>query len=134
MLQITTPRHGAVLTHRNGRPEPDGLTIEVRGAARLLDAVQQWQPGQSAESLDMSGLAEADRLLIDQVLGEGEVGAQVVGEGGEIKVPGQQFEFLPRVFLRLSGITSGHRLPPCRCWVPDRGERTRRASLSPPRR
>ncbi|OGV67532.1 MAG: hypothetical protein A3K19_17655 [Lentisphaerae bacterium RIFOXYB12_FULL_65_16] len=40
MLQITTPMHGAVLTHQNGRPEPDALTITVRGTARLLDAVQ----------------------------------------------------------------------------------------------
>ncbi len=70
-------------------PEPEEVRERVAARAwlgRLLDAVQHWQPGQSAESLDMSGLAEADRLLIDQVLGEGEVGAQVVGEGGSLNI------------------------------------------------
>ncbi len=70
-------------------PEPE--EVRERTAARawlggLLAAVQAWQPGQPAASLDMSGLAEADRLLIDQVLGEGEVGAQVVGEGGSLNI------------------------------------------------
>jgi hydrogenase-1 operon protein HyaF len=70
-------------------PEPE--EVRERVAARawlgcLLDAVQNWQPGQSGCSLDMSGLDAADRLLIDQVLGEGEVGAQVVGEGGSLHI------------------------------------------------
>ena len=57
---------------------PEAEDVRERVAARawlgcLLDAVQNWQPGQSERSLDMSGLDEADRLLIDQVLGEGEV-------------------------------------------------------------
>lgn len=70
-------------------PEPE--EVRERAAARawlghLLDAARAWQPGQPATSLDMGGLAEADRLLIDQVLGEGEVGVQVVGEGGSLHI------------------------------------------------
>lgn len=70
-------------------PEPE--EVRDRVAARvwlgdLLEAVRAWRPGQSATSLDMSGLAEADRVLIDQVLGEGEVGAQVVSEGGSLSI------------------------------------------------
>lgn len=66
-------------------PEPE--EVRDRTAARawlgqLLEATQKWRPGKVAFSLDMGGLAEADRLLIDQVLGEGEVSAQVTGETG----------------------------------------------------
>lgn len=70
-------------------PEPEEVRDRVAARAwlgRLLDAVRSWQPGQIASSLDMSGLDEADRQLIDQVLGEGEVGAQVVGEGGSLHI------------------------------------------------
>jgi hydrogenase-1 operon protein HyaF len=70
-------------------PEPEEVRDRVAARAwlgDLLDAVRAWQLGQSAVSLDMSGLAEADRLLIDQVLGEGEVGAQVVSEGGSLNI------------------------------------------------
>jgi hydrogenase-1 operon protein HyaF len=68
-------------------PEPE----EVRGRTdvqvwlgHLLEAVRNWHTDQGTVSLDMSGLAEADRILIDQVLGEGEVGAQVTGESGTL--------------------------------------------------
>lgn len=65
-------------------PEPE--EVRDRTAARawlgqLLEATQKWRPGKVSFSLDMSCLAEADRVLIDQVLGEGEVSAQVTGEG-----------------------------------------------------
>jgi len=70
-------------------PEPED--VKDRAEARvwlgcLLQAVQDWQAQQKTVSLDLSGLAEADRLLIDQVLGEGEVGVQVVGEGGTLTI------------------------------------------------
>ena len=68
-------------------PEP----AEVRGRTdvqvwlgHLLNAVRNWRTDQDTVSLDMSGLAEANRTLIDQVLGEGEVGAQVTGESGTL--------------------------------------------------
>ena len=70
-------------------PEPE----EVRGCAqarawltRLRDGVRDRAPGTRALSLDMAGLAEADRQLIDQVLGEGEVSAQVTGPHGTLAI------------------------------------------------
>lgn len=70
-------------------PEPEEVKDRTEARVwlgRLLQAVQDWQTMQKTVSLDMSGLGEADRLLIDQVLGEGEVGAQVVGEGGTLTI------------------------------------------------
>lgn len=70
-------------------PEPEEVKDRAEARAwlgRLLQAVRDWQTRQKTVSLDMSGLGEADRLLIDQVLGEGEVGAQVVGEGGTLTI------------------------------------------------
>lgn len=70
-------------------PEPEAVRDlgQARAwLARLLDAVRRWRSGQPAFALDMSGLAEADRRLIDQVLGEGEVGARIDGESGTLSV------------------------------------------------
>lgn len=70
-------------------PEPEDVKDRAEARVwlgRLLQTVQDWQARQKTVSLDMSGLAEADQLLIDQVLGEGEVGAQVVGEGGTLTI------------------------------------------------
>ena len=66
-------------------PEPEEM--RDRTAARswlgqLLEAARKWRPGKVSFSLDMEPLSEADRQLIDQVLGEGEVSAQVSGEAG----------------------------------------------------
>ena len=70
-------------------PEPEA----VRGCAEarawlglLLDATRAWRPGSGALSLDLSGLGAADRALVDQVLGEGEVSAQVTGESGILSI------------------------------------------------
>lgn len=70
---------------------PEAETVRDRVAARawlgrVLDAARAWRPGQATTSLDMSGLATADQALIDQVLGEGEVAAQVAGEGGTLAI------------------------------------------------
>lgn len=54
--------------------------------SRLLDLTRAWRPGMAALRLDMSGLAEADRQIIDQVLGEGEVSAQVTGDSGTLAI------------------------------------------------
>ncbi|MDO9227074.1 MAG: hydrogenase expression/formation C-terminal domain-containing protein [Pseudomonadota bacterium] len=70
-------------------PEPEEVKDRAEARVwlgRLLQAVRDWQARQQTVSLDMSGLGEADRLLIDQVLGEGEVGVQVVGEGGTLTI------------------------------------------------
>jgi hydrogenase-1 operon protein HyaF len=70
-------------------PEPEDVREHAEARAwlgRLLDLARKWRPGMGALSLDMSGLAEADRKLIDQVLGEGEVSAQVAGESGTLAI------------------------------------------------
>lgn len=68
-------------------PEPEELRNRQQLKAwfgGLLDAAARWQPGQAAIRLDMAALAPADRLLIDQVLGEGEVSAQISLETGRV--------------------------------------------------
>ncbi len=75
-------------------PEPE--EVRERAEARvwlghLLDLVKHWRVGDKAASLDMSGLSEADRTLIDQVLGEGEVSAQVTGESGTLAIQESEF-------------------------------------------
>ena len=77
-------------------PEPE--EVRDRTAARawlwqLLEATRKWRPGKVSFSLDMSGLVEADRVLIDQVLGEGEVSAQVTGETGTLSLTIQESVF-----------------------------------------
>lgn len=70
-------------------PEPEEVREHGEAGSwlgRLLDLARKWRPGMGALSLDMSGLAEADRRLIDQVLGEGEVSAQVAGESGTLAI------------------------------------------------
>ncbi len=40
MIKILSPFHGAVLTHRNGKQDASGLTIEVKGTAPLETMVK----------------------------------------------------------------------------------------------
>lgn len=68
-------------------PEPEELRDRQQLKAwfgGLLDTAARWQPGQTAIRLDMAALTPADRLLIDQVLGEGEVSAQISLEAGRV--------------------------------------------------
>lgn len=68
-------------------PEPEDMRQRVGARAwlgQLLEVAQTWRPGKVSYSLDMSGLSEADRQVIDQVLGEGEVSAQITGESGTL--------------------------------------------------
>ena len=68
-------------------PEPETVRQRVGAQAwlgKLVKTVKGWRSGQGTLSLDMSGLTEADKLLIDQVLGEGEVSAQITGDSGTL--------------------------------------------------
>lgn len=68
-------------------PEPEDMRQHLGARAwlgQLLAAAKAWRPGKVPYSLEMSGLNEADRQLIDQVLGEGEVSAQITGESGTL--------------------------------------------------
>ena len=70
-------------------PEP-GEATGCAGARAwlegLLATVRAWRPGQAPIALPLGGLAGPDRELVDQVLGEGEVSAQVTGEGGTLGI------------------------------------------------
>ena len=70
-------------------PEPEDVA-ECGAArawlARLRDAARDGAIDGAPVGLDLAGLAEADRRLIDQVLGEGEVSAQVTGAHGTLAI------------------------------------------------
>ncbi len=69
-------------------PEPDAL--DGHGAAiavlnQVLAVLQAAIRGESVAPVDLSGLGAADRQIVNQALGEGEVGAQVAdGQGGAL--------------------------------------------------
>lgn len=57
-------------------PEPEeiaGLDAALQVLQRLQQDLQAWQPGTSTAALPLDALDAANRTLVDQVLGEGEV-------------------------------------------------------------
>lgn len=81
-------------------PEPEELGKQADVGVwlgQLLQAVRDWGGNRSTVSLDMSGLTEASRTLIDQVLGEGEVSVQVTGEDGTMNIQESVFAGVWRV-------------------------------------
>jgi hydrogenase-1 operon protein HyaF len=70
-------------------PEP-GEALGCAGARAWLEGLlanlRAWRPGQAPIALSLGGLSGPDRELVDQVLGEGEVSAQVTGEGGTLGI------------------------------------------------
>jgi hydrogenase-1 operon protein HyaF len=70
-------------------PEPEDLAAGPQARvflAGLLNAVRAWRPGMAPVSLELASLGPADRALIDQLLGEGEVSAQVSEAGGVLAI------------------------------------------------
>ncbi len=66
-------------------PEPEALAAHGGALAVLqatLSALQQRVAGERPAPIELNGLGEADRALVNQVLGEGEVAAQVTGSPG----------------------------------------------------
>ncbi len=64
-------------------PEPDVLAGHQAALQALRATHEQllcWLRGVPTSPIDVSGLAERERALLNQVLGEGEVAAQVIGE------------------------------------------------------
>lgn len=87
-------------------PEPDAL--DGHGAAiavldQVLAVLQAAIRGESVAPVDLSGLGAADREIVNQALGEGEVGAQVAdGQGGAlVQVQESVFAGVWRVIERL---------------------------------
>jgi len=77
-------------------PEPDAL--DGHGAAiavldQVLAVLQAAIRGEPVASVDLSGLGAADRQIINQALGEGEVGAQVTDGQGSALVQVQESVF-----------------------------------------
>lgn len=77
-------------------PEPEelaGHTGAVQALNAVLDAVRGWRAGEDVSPVLLAGLPAADLDLIHQVLGEGEVSAQVIGEDGSALVQIQESVF-----------------------------------------
>jgi len=98
-------------------PEPEEIAqhagaVEVLHAlVHALDAVVSGQAAQSTVSVSLQGLSAADLLLLNQVLGEGEVSAQVMGEHEvpRVRVQESVFTGVWRVIECLSdGVVKDH--------------------------
>jgi hydrogenase-1 operon protein HyaF len=65
-------------------PEPEALAAHPGGLQVLREvlAALQRAPGERAAVIDLDGLPAQDRRLLNELLGEGEVSAQVLGEDG----------------------------------------------------
>jgi hydrogenase-1 operon protein HyaF len=83
-------------------PEPGALARHAGALAALqgaLDALRRHLAGETAEPVkpvepvDLAGLGEADRALVNQVLGEGEVAAQATGGSAAPAVLAQESVF-----------------------------------------
>ena len=72
-------------------PEPEDLGGHdgaVQALQQVLQALQLAASGQAAAPVSLRGLGEADLALVHQVLGEGEVSAQVLAAPGDFSRPG----------------------------------------------
>jgi hydrogenase-1 operon protein HyaF len=77
-------------------PEPEALGGHAGALQALhgaLDQVRAWRRGAPVVPIDLGGLDAADRALVNQVLGEGEVSAQVLGDDGTPRAVVQESVF-----------------------------------------
>lgn len=84
LAYLPMPRDMATF-HNPAMPEPEALAAHGGALAVLhatLDALQRRAAGERPQAIELNGLDEADRALVNQVLGEGEVAAQVTGSPG----------------------------------------------------
>ncbi len=81
-------------------PEPEE-TRRLAAARAVLAAIESalaaWRPGSNCVHIDLDGLDPANRKLIDQLLGEGEVSARVEGEGMDTQIQESVFAGVWRV-------------------------------------
>lgn len=73
-------------------PEPEALVGHGRAVEalhRVLGAVQAWLRDEPVAPIELVDLDAADLALINQVMGEGEVSAQVLASPGDASVPGR---------------------------------------------
>jgi hydrogenase-1 operon protein HyaF len=72
-------------------PEPEEMTGHgpaVQALQQVLATLQAWLRGEEVRPVMLTGLATADLALIHQVMGEGEVSAQVLAAPGDASRPG----------------------------------------------
>lgn len=85
-------------TYRPPRlPEPEELAGR-RGALRVLRAVLEALAGGASSSVALDGLDPAERRLVDQVLGEGEVSARWLAQPGDLRAAEAQEAVFPGVW------------------------------------
>ncbi len=98
-------------------PEPEeiaqhaGAVAVLHALVQTLGAVVARPPGQAGMSVSLQGLNGADLLLLNQVLGEGEVSAQVMGANGvpRVRIQESVFAGVWRVIEQLDdGATRDH--------------------------
>jgi len=78
MLKIRFPFHGAVLTHRNGVQDANGLTIEVKGIAPLGEAI-------TVNGIPAKRSGERFSANITLAKFENEITAEAIGFQGQAK-------------------------------------------------
>lgn len=77
-------------------PEPEALGARagaVQALHQTLGQVQAWRRGEAPAPVDLSSLSADDLVLVNQVLGEGEVSAQVLRDDGTPRVRIQESVF-----------------------------------------
>lgn len=87
-------------------PEPQALASHTAALAALHEALavlQRQLQGEALRTVDITHFADADRQLINQVLGEGEVSVQVTGDNG-IQAQESVFAGIWRVLAREGGV------------------------------
>lgn len=87
------PMPGGMATYQPPMlPEPEELAGHAGAVGMLrqvLAALQAKVRGEAVAPVELTGLAAADLQLVNQVLGEGEVSAQVLAEPGEVAAGAQ---------------------------------------------
>lgn len=88
-------------------PEPEevaGRTGAQRALQALLGALDLACRGEAAAPVSLHALGEADRALVNQVMGEGEVSARVDGEGWALRIQESVFAGVWRVMRFEHGV------------------------------
>lgn len=87
MLRDRATFHGPALP---ARERFDGRPGALQALRAVHEAVQQWLQGEPPAAIELGALGAEDLALVTQVLGEGEVAAQV---GGEVGLQAQESVF-----------------------------------------
>lgn len=84
-LQYLPMPHDMAVYQPPPLPEPEEIAAHADAVAALqaaLAGLRRLLAGEAVAPIDLGGLGDADRALVNQVLGEGEVAARVTGDDG----------------------------------------------------